>query len=997
MERIYVAIDLEMTGLEVGEDEIIEVGAVKFQGDTVLETFSSLVKPRRSLPLKITRITGIRAADLVSAPRFGEVAPELVRFLKNYPLVGHSVERDLRMLQSHGLHLNQPVYDTFDLATLLLPRISSYKLGTLAEHLGISHADAHRALNDADMTRQVFWHLLEQIRALTFPDLTEVNRLMEMTDWAIRSLVAEMHQARTRQAFLVGPPDAAGSLLSPSPPPAPPGPGETLWDAGETGARDPQPAARPSRPSRPEGPRPLRPTGRTEPLDLDSITAFFAPGGAMSQLFGAYEQRLPQVEMARAVAQSFNHSIPLLVEAGTGTGKSMAYLLPSVLFAVQRGERVVVSTNTLNLQDQLFFKDIPDLLRMVQVWSHGTQSGGKGAQGISNPSPPFFTAALLKGRRNYLCLRRYKMMQRAEKLQPEDSRLLLKILFWLPGTTSGDGTELLLTERERTAWNRVNVPVDTCIGHRCPDFHDCFFFKARRLAEAAHVIVVNHALLLADLVSQSRVLPPYDHLIIDEAHNVEDVATDQFSFTLDQASLVQYLDGLYQTGGARNVGGLLSEIPLYFRGSTVKPDEVRQIEQVNRDIFPAIDQTREATAQFFTSLAVFVNQEMAGTEQEHVTEHLYDYRLRITPPLRQKPGWAGVEHAWDNLNLALTHIGDGLTHLEQLLLHLEQGDVPDYDELLMRVQAASRFATEVRVEAGHIISGDEHNIFWLSLDRARDALTLHAAPLSVAEMLQASLFAQKQTALLTSATLAVNDSLDFIKGRLGLTEAEDLKLESPFDYQQQAMVYIPNDVPEPNQRGYQQKVEEAMIQLGTASGGRMLALFTANSALRRTAAGIQDALEDQGVVVLGQGIDGSRRALLERFKECPGTVLLGTSSFWEGVDVIGEALSVLVIAKLPFSVPTDPIFAARSEQFAEPFLNYTIPLSILRFKQGFGRLIRSKDDRGIVVVLDKRLLTKRYGLQFLQSLPATNVREGPLKCLPQIATRFLGGREANGT
>jgi DNA polymerase-3 subunit epsilon/ATP-dependent DNA helicase DinG len=274
-------------------------------------------------------------------------------------------------------------------------------------------------------------------------------------------------------------------------------------------------------------------------------------------------------------------------------------------------------------------------------------------------------------------------------------------------------------------------------------------------------------------------------------------------------------------------------------------------------------------------------------------------------------------------------------------------------------------------------------------------LTLTAAPLSVAEILQSQLFAQKQTSILASATLSIAGTFDFVKSRIGLEDCQELMLDSPFDYAQQALVYIPNDIPEPNQRGYQPMIEQAIIDLAIASGGRMLALFTASNALRQTYTAIQEVLEDHGIGVMAQGIDGSRKALVDRLKEFPRSVLLGTNSFWEGVDVVGDALSVLVITKLPFAVPTDPIVAARSELFTDPFNEYSVPQSILRFKQGFGRLIRSREDRGIVVVLDRRLLTKKYGQQFLDSLPPTRVRTGTLASLPGLVARFL--QKVNGS
>jgi DNA polymerase-3 subunit epsilon/ATP-dependent DNA helicase DinG len=335
-------------------------------------------------------------------------------------------------------------------------------------------------------------------------------------------------------------------------------------------------------------------------------------------------------------------------------------------------------------------------------------------------------------------------------------------------------------------------------------------------------------------------------------------------------------------------------------------------------------------------------------------------------------------------------IGDALGKLESLLRDLEDAEIPDYDALLLRVEFLRRFSVDARVNTSHIIFGDEEGLIcWLTYDRQRDTLTLTAAPLQVSELLQTQLFAQKETTVLASATLTIEGGFAYVKERLGLPDPAELMLDSPFDYEKQALVFIPEDIPEPNQRGYQQMVEEALIGLCTATGGRTLALFTANSALKQTYAAIQEALEEQEIAVLGQGIDGSRRSVLERFKEFPRTVLLGTNSFWEGVDVVGDALSVLVIAKLPFSVPTDPIYAARSELYADPFGEYSVPQSILRFKQGFGRLIRSKQDRGIVVVLDKRLLSKKYGQQFLHSLPNTRVRTGPLKQLPLLAARFL--------
>jgi DNA polymerase-3 subunit epsilon/ATP-dependent DNA helicase DinG len=481
------------------------------------------------------------------------------------------------------------------------------------------------------------------------------------------------------------------------------------------------------------------------------------------------------------------------------------------------------------------------------------------------------------------------------------------------------------------------------------------------------------------------VLPPYSHLIIDEAHNLEDVATDQLGFSVDQLSLTIFLDSLFQTGGALTVSGLLSELPVHFRESAAEPADAQKAQQISDDMRPAIDRARQAVYECFNQLRSFM-----GAESDSSRGGPYDPRLRLVRAVRQKSAWAAVEQSWDNLRLQLTTIGDGLGRLHSLLVDLKDAELLNYDDLLIKVEWTKRFCSEVRINIGHIILGDDdERITWLYHDRNRDALMLHAAPLSVAGLLQAGLFNQKDTVVLASATLSVDNNFEFVKGRLGAQSSEDLQLESPFDYEHQAMVFIPTDIPEPNQKGYQPAVEDTLISLCTATGGRALVLFTAHNALKQTYVGIQDALEEQEIAVLAQGIDGSRNSLLQRFKEVPRTVLLGTSSFWEGVDVVGEALSVLVIPKLPFSVPNDPIFSARSEHFADPFSEYSVPLAILKFKQGFGRLIRSREDRGIVVVLDKRLLSKKYGQQFLHSLPNTAVRTGAMRQLPILAARFL--------
>lgn len=938
IDRVFVAVDVETTGLEAGKDEIIEVAAVRFRGDTVLETFASLVAPRHSVPLKIQRLTSISAEMLVGQPRFAQIAPDLARFLGSDPIVGHSIGFDLRMLQAHGMRLPQPSYDTLEMAQLLAPQLPAYRLGALTLALGLQHDAAHRALSDAHAARLVFTHLVGRIAALGLDDLAEINRLTAKIDWKLRDLFLEVERARARTAFSTGIPDR-------------PGGGNAIEEVLT----------------------PLKPTGDTRPIAVDAVERFFAGNGAMGRIFPGYEQRDQQVQMASAVADVLNQGGALVVEAGTGTGKGMAYLAPAAMFAARRGERVVVSTNTINLQDQLFFKDIPTLQRVLTADSSGTE----------------FSAALLKGRGNYLCLYRYKQLRRDGRLQPEEVSMLLKIQLWLPTTTTGDKAELPLYDREATAWGRVSAAFEQCNGPRCSLFNECHFFIARKRAEAAHIVVVNHALLLADLAAETQVIPPYDHVVVDEAHNFEDVATDQFGFAIDRDGLLKFLDDLYVEGTSQMVGGLLSELPTHLRESTAGEAERERAAQAAELMRPAIARGRESVYACFNLLTAYIAAEAETTA--------YDARVRITADARKQPHWAQIERAWDGLSVNLNALGEGLGSIEALLTAMDESSMLEYEQLVMRVAGLKRFATDTRIRIGHIIvGGEEALVTWVSHDRNKDTVQLASAPLSVAPLLESNLFAQKSTVVLTSATLSVAGDFGYLCNRLGVPEPEQLMLDSPFDYEKQALIYIPTDVPEPNQPGYQKMLEETLVELVKAVGGRTLVLFTATNALRQTYRAIQEPLEEAGITVLGQGLDGSRRAVLDRFKEFPRTVLLGTTSFWEGVDVVGDALSVLVIARLPFSVPNDPVFAARSEGFRDSFGEYSVPQSILRFKQGFGRLVRSRGDRGVVAVFDRRLISKKYGQLFLDSLPPTLVRTGVAKQLPALAARFLAAGEPRG-
>jgi len=603
---------------------------------------------------------------------------------------------------------------------------------------------------------------------------------------------------------------------------------------------------------------------------------------------------------------------------------------------------------------------------------------------------------VLKGRSNYLCLRRLGLFRRNEVLETDQVQVLAKILAWLPVTETGDSAELSLRENEQAIWREVQADQETCLGDRCPHLRKgrCFLYRARRQAEAAHIIVVNHALLLSDMVVANRVLPEYHHLIIDEAHHLEARATDSLGFAVNHGQAMALLAGLSQQIVTGEYRGFLHTVPQHFRGSAVEAAVQKQLGEYLAKMQGVVEQAKETMDAFFTTLQSFVN-EVLMSEPGRVKSD-YDQQIELTSGVRNQPGWSQVEVACDDLGSDLEKVGQGLQGLLNGFSNLEDQNILDYDDLTQDIRARLEHVRQAREQLQAIVSNPASGgIYWMTI-RVRDAqITLHSAPLHVGPLLTQNLFPKLETAILTSATLRTAQEFHFIRERLGLDDVVEFAVDSPFDYQQSTLLYLATDIPEPAQPNYQKAVSKAVTDLCLATGGRTLVLFTSHSQLQATYYAITRPLEEANIIVYGQGLDGSRRQLLESFRTTPRAVLLGTRSFWEGIDVVGPALSCLVIVRLPFSVPSDPIFAARSRTFDEPFGEYAVPEAVLRFRQGFGRLIRSYTDRGVVVALDKRLLSKGYGASFLDSLPDCTVERGSLGDLPAKASAWIGDSTAS--
>ena len=964
MNQTFIALDLETTGLDPKRDTIIEIGCVKFRGNEILDEWSSLVNPGRKLPFVISQLTGITDRELIGKPRLADLLAPLSRFVGTSPVVAHNASFDLGFLREAGLTFSSPALDTFEIASIILPGHSSLSLGNLAAEFGIDLSNAHRALDDARATGKLLTSLSEIATALPLVTLIEINRLAAGSNWSLRPFFAEAEKEASRTVFLKKYERAA-------------------LESGSLG-----PLLNPEIDRRSRFEEELTPAEETQPLDVDLLAAVLLPGGPLEQVFPGYEHREPQVEMLRAVANAFNNGDHLLIEAGTGTGKGLAYLLPAIAWAVQNRRRVVISTNTINLQDQLCTKDIPDLQQVfatVLELEAGTAEVGDGRFEQLAQQMKGLRIALMKGRTNYLCPRRLDAMRTRQDLNEDELRVLARVMVWLTQTTTGDRAELFLAGgRDQAVWSRLATESGTCTAERCETSQGgrCFFYRNRRKGDAAHLIIVNHALLFSDIAVGNRALPEYHHLIVDEAHHLEDATTQQLSFDGSQLGLVRMLNDVYPEGGEGH-SGLLFDLRRRTEkvglSPTVKQTLDRQVLQAQQKV----EQVRDLLREFFTVLGEFMSQDRSTTGP-------YGQRLRIERKVRSQPGWTNVEIAWDTAGLPLFELAEALEKLRVGLTELDQTGVPGLDDLVTDFSSLTGQLSEayLKIHAA-IVDPQENDIYWAEADANERRLSIHVAPLHVGPLVEQHLFMEKDNVILTSATLRTAGSYSYIQERLHAREARTATVGSPFDYKSSTLIFVPTDMALPDAPGFQGQVEAAIRGLSKALGGRTLALFTSYNHLRQTAEAIWPELSAAGITIFQQGSGGSRRQLLENFRANPRSVLMGTRSFWEGVDVVGPALSGLVLTRLPFAVPNDPVVAARSETFDDPFYQYSVPDAILRFRQGFGRLIRSQQDRGICVILDSRVLTKRYGQLFLQSLPDGTVRKEPLSLLPGAATEWL--------
>lgn len=891
------------------------------------DRFVTFVDPGRAVGGAISRITGIRDGDLAGAPTLDAAMAALRTFLGDgATLVGHNVGFDAAFLEAAGLP-QLPRLDTVELASILLPGAPSYALQRLAADEGVVPEAAHRALHDALTCAAVMSALSRRARDLPPLVLEECASQAPL----LGASYGAFFDRALRASWAGGP--AAGPVVSrPAVAASSPSPLESQWRVGPAGA-DPahllgDGPPTPRQLSRDDGSRP--PAG---PL------AGASPGRALDPTFALLRERMPgfeerpeQRQLAEAIDATMDGGGVLVAEAGTGTGKSVAYLIPALRRAAM-GERVIVSTHTLPLQEQLMRKDLPAL---------------QAALGTNVP------VAILKGRSNYLCPRRWQIFRGAAATR-EEVRLALKTLIWRTATESGDRSEINLMGSEGALWPRISSDDETCDGRRCARVSGgCYLQRARERAANAGIVVVNHALLLYDARMQSTLLPEAQHAVVDEAHHLEDVASDVFGYRLEEARLRRDLDRVARS-------------PLVI--SALKDARAPEAESLRA----AIDAARERAGETFGALAGLLPANAPGGED----------RLRVTAAIRSS------DDRWLPVELAAERLSDSLSAILRDCDRLEAGASGDEEDERDELAGAATeiLGTRIAIARGihDVRRGD---IVWLAL-QADGTVGLYVAPEHVGPTLRRGLVERFRSVTMTSATMAVAGRLDFTLDRFGVRDvAATLVLGSSFDHADRSVLVVPTDVAYASDAGFASDVAQTVEEIALVLGGRTLVLFTSHTAMRAVGERLA-RLEDDGLAVLVQGAGASRRAIVERFVQ-GGAVLLGTQSFWEGVDLPGDILRCVVIAKLPFAVPDDPLVAGRAERYDDPFREFQLPQAALRLRQGFGRLLRTRTDRGAVVLMDRRVIEREYGPTFIASLPDVRVRRVPRDAVADAVAEAAG-------
>lgn len=912
----YAFFDVETTGLNPKEDKIIEIAVVTHSEKGERLVYEQLVNPGISISPFITRLTGITEDMLNEAPDFTQIKDCLLQILERKVLVAHNAGFDLSFLEAACGKQNDILYiDSMDLCKLLYPKISSYALRNIARELNLDIEASHRALPDALLLEKLFIHLLNTATSLSIKILQDIYAFLQNTNNALAIFIFEILQKKIKGYDFLS--EAVQVNKN---------------ETDEFGAY----------------------TDYKASWDIAAMEKMLSPGGQVACGLEIYQERKQQIIMLKAVGKAFQQQRHLLVEAGTGIGKSLAYLLPAIYWALAHQEKVIVATHTIALQEQLLRGEIEFLKKNLDVT---------------------FKAAVLKGRNNYFCLRKWKLIKdNPASLTWPERILMARISLWLGQDRTGDRDNINLNEYENEIYQQLSSSSEGCLGTICPFIRECFYQKARQRAHSANVIIVNHSLLLSDLKMRDKLLPVYQYAVIDEAHHLDEEGTKQFTEVFSLKEFSKNITYLIKRDFNINSGALLYWKKYYLilieqNKSEAKSmlDNIYTAEIIVKKINEIIEDIK----------GIFIVNEFPET-------------IRVNDQKRQEKWWQTLTLYYDNLLLETTLLIDCLKKLTGGISEEKEsseGILPShalrtgYVRVREHYELAKKFISE---------KSDDDKIYWIERDLYKIDLRFNITPLKTGSLFYELLFSAKTSIVMTSATLSVEGSFRYLIDQLGIPEdiIDTMQLFSPFYYDEQSMLLIDSGLPDPartSEEAYNLAVAEALLYYIKVTGGNTLVLFTSHKQMRFMFDQLYEPLRQNGLELYVDGINGRRHTLINEMKNNQNAVVFGANTFWEGIDLPGDALKSLIIVKLPFTPPTIPLTEARLEELAKEgkngFIHYSLPQAVLRFRQGYGRLIRTINDCGIVIVLDNRLANKRYGKVFINSLPNNKYFAGDMHSL----------------
>ncbi len=919
----FMAFDIETTGLYPDKDEIIEIGIVKIENGKITETYDQLFDPGIEIPETITKLTGITNDDCSGKPLLKDKISNIIDFIGNNFIVAHNADFDSSFLNnsvekyaSKRMKISQDkILDTLDLSRFILFNLHNHKLSTLSDHFMIVSDSEHRALADAKTCGLVFLQLIELGLNLDKEIIRICCSLLRNTNYGIEYFFNKIYSYINRYGS-----DRKIILKK--------GQDNIIGSLRENTEQE-----------------------EFKKIPLNELEVFFKPKGFLSNHLQHFEYRKQQFEMADSIRKIFNQNGFLVAEAGTGIGKSMAYLVPAMLWIKENPKsKVVISTNTKNLQDQLFYKELPLL------------------QKISSSE---FLAILLKGRGNYICQRAWEdLIENPEKFSKKERKQALPLVIWAQKTITGDIEENSGFSRKRNGamWRHLSCESVNCNGRNCVFESTCFLNRVRRLSKYADIIVVNHSLLFSDISAENTILKSYDSLIIDEAHNIESSATNSLKIELNVWKFNDTFKTIYQE--IPNQTGLLYFIQRDVKKVIQNQNDQSTVESISTDLINQTRILRKNSLDFFNKLQEKIS--LLSAAKQNYPQIRYSSKQKL---------FGDSEKDLKKLMTDLRQLYKGFIHFREILGDMAYESDKEYYRWQRELESSVSQIEDLERLMNHFLLCDyNENIVWsiLKKGKRKKDLYVYSVPLDISHILQTGLFSQLERGVLTSATLRVNNSFDYFIKRIGLADFDPDRVNteffgSPFDYSEQTLFIIPSYLSDPRGNNFVKEVSDLLKNILDKTSYGTMVLFTSYKMLKEVYNSLVAVCNSKKVLLLGQGIDGSRSILLKIFKENKNSILFGTNSFWEGVDVPGSALEMLIITKIPFQVPTEPTFEARMEKVKNEsgngFLNYAVPEAVIRLRQGIGRLIRSKCDRGVVMLLDQRLINTLYGELFTHSFP----------------------------